>query len=1295
MAGKLGALLTSLNFPEIPAAYAALPIHAAYVDRDVLTIRSDSRILACRLNEKSIAPDELSSHFEFAYVNGDGVVQQSALALYDAAFAAAGKFYVFKGNEYVELATVPATIAEIQWQAPRKIADKWSIGKIDAAFTQGEKVYVFSGDRYAKLQNGQEPNALTDFQHIQGNWGNLPYELRSGMDAAFERADALYLFKGDQYIKYAKGDAADETAIPYEIWDAKYKIVRLTTSTAYKLNQKLFAGGVTALLNIATQEIDELPSFSEDESTPTTIKVRGGKVDAQALPVSSHLDFNSANGIYYWEVFFHAPFLIAQSLSSGQKFAEAKEWYEYIFDPTELVDYWKFLPFLAVDVQALINSYHSYLTQLQELKSAIAPVEGDFTQLFTMLEEKAVGGKSIVQVFRQLRRLPPDEETALYQQINALSTVLTSLRQHVQALLVLPEVEKNPRAKRIVMSLAERTEIIGKLGYRYELIGDHAAQIQTFLDDPFDPHAIAALRPLAYRKAIVMGYVDNLLNWGDLLFRQYTRESIDEARMLYILAYDLLGEKPENLGVKILSATQDYSHLRNDSPGYEIELYIDDGKEVATHPVAVLQATPHKSVATPYFFIPENSLFGDYWTRVEDRLYKIRASLNILGISQPLPLFEPPIDPLALVQAVSAGASVSSALASMNIPVPHYRFLFMLRKAQELVQKLNGFGNDLLAVLEKKDAEALNLLQNRQEAVILGMTRSIKEAQLNAAAETIDELEQSLQAANSRISHYERLQSAGLLPTEIAQIALMAAAAAAHSVSSGLRIAASFGSAAPDSLVGPFIAGVKYGGSNAGNSLSSAAEVAESLGEGLSVTGEILGVLANYERTAEDWDLQLALAQSDVIQIGHQLEGARLQHKIAQRELEILEQEIAHNEAIKTFMKDKFANAQLYQWMAGKLSGMYFQTYNLAYEMAKAAEKAFQFEQGLKESEVNYIQPLFWDSQKNGLLAGESLGLDLDRMEKAYYDSNRRSFEITKNISLLELDPVAFLQLKSKGVCEFALTEALFDYDFPGHYCRQIKTLSLTFHAAEGQRVDVNATLTQLNHKTVLEPDAKAVKYLLDPKDQPPLSLRSGWKANQQIALSYIADDYEKNNGLFELRFDDDRYLPFEGTGAVSTWRLELNGKKGSYNVNDLVDVTMTLQYTAEQGGALFANTVKGMLKPYPTARFFDVAQEFPDEWEEFMAGDDTELVLTFTRAMFPNLSSSKITGILARYELLAPGPLTMMLQEADDLILRDGKYLLTTGLSINSQGSEWTFTVNGDKSQLKNVNLVLGYKAM
>jgi hypothetical protein len=75
-----------------------------------------------------------------------------------------------------------------------------------------------------------------------------------------------------------------------------------------------------------------------------------------------------------------------------------------------------------------------------------------------------------------------------------------------------------------------------------------ATALRAYRRDPFNPHAIARLRPGAYQKAIFMKYIDNLLDWGDSLFSQFTMESVNEATMLYVMAADILGPRPIELG---------------------------------------------------------------------------------------------------------------------------------------------------------------------------------------------------------------------------------------------------------------------------------------------------------------------------------------------------------------------------------------------------------------------------------------------------------------------------------------------------------------------------------------------------------------------------------------------------------------------------------------------------------------------------------------------------------------------------------------------------------------------------
>lgn len=64
---------------------------------------------------------------------------------------------------------------------------------------------------------------------------------------------------------------------------------------------------------------------------------------------------------------------------------------------------------------------------------------------------------------------------------------------------------------------------------------------------PFEPHVVARTRTVSYQYSVVMRYLDNLIAWGDSLFRQDTIETINEATMLYVLAANILGPRPQRV----------------------------------------------------------------------------------------------------------------------------------------------------------------------------------------------------------------------------------------------------------------------------------------------------------------------------------------------------------------------------------------------------------------------------------------------------------------------------------------------------------------------------------------------------------------------------------------------------------------------------------------------------------------------------------------------------------------------------------------------------------------------------
>jgi hypothetical protein len=120
-----------------------------------------------------------------------------------------------------------------------------------------------------------------------------------------------------------------------------------------------------------------------------------------------------------------------------------------------------------------------------------------------------------------------------------------------------------------------------------------------------------------------------------------------------------------------------------------------------------------------------------------------------------------------------------------------------------------------------------------------------------------------------------------------------------------------------------------------------------------------------------------------------------------------------------------------------------------------------------------------------------------------------------------------------------------------------------------GPYQNLPATLTQTSNRILLTNDPDGREFLKKGKTGSDKNVRSDWRKQQKIAISKAVND----SGLFELNFHDERYLPFEGTGAVSDWELEMCGS--NEDVLDTVsDVIIHIKYTALDGGETFKSKV-------------------------------------------------------------------------------------------------------------------------
>ncbi|WP_212004534.1 neuraminidase-like domain-containing protein [Chitinophaga sp. HK235] len=937
-----------------------------------------------------------------------------------------------------------------------------------------------------------------------------------------------------------------------------------------ELNIKGLKGLLNRKIQIAPGSIPDSPAaFNFQEYyKPTQFVTRSYRLADKTLsyPVED-VDFTymGAYAVYNWELFFHAPFYIANKLAANQRFEEALEWYHYIFNP--------------VNTDDTVNDNSTPQQRFWITKPFFETTRADY------------------------------------------------YRQKIESLL----------------------ESIARIDR------ESVMQVSEWRNNPFNPHLLARMRTVAYQKNVLIKYIQTILSWADQLFRRNTMEFINEAAQLYVLAEAILGPKPKVVPEAKGRQVKTFYQLEKDS--------IDAFGNVLTEVENLIPAMPVTGVPLAdrpelprfellYFGIPHNEKMMTMWDTVSDRLFKIRHCMNIEGQVQQLPLSDQPIDPGVLISAAAAGnIDITGMLADINAPMPLYRFNFMLQRALDHCAEVKSLGAALLSALEKKDAEAFTTLRNKHEMLMLRATTSIRNKQIEEAEATLESLKESRLLATIRRDYYARLIEEGWSVGEKAAFVLStvatgleAAVTASYIIGGGLSVIPTF-LAGCAGFGGTPTVSASVGGENLAQAAERGGKALNSLATTLEKGAQLTLTAANYSRRAEEWEFQRQLAEQELLQLDKQIVASAARLKIAGQELVLHDKQVLNLEKEMEYMERKFTSQELYNWMSNQLSTLYFQSYQLAFDLAKRTEKCFRYELGLSSS--NYIQFGYWDNLRKGLLCGESLHHDLKRLETAYYEQNRRTYELRKHISLSLLDPVALLQLKQKGECFITIPETLFDMDYPGHYFRRIKAVSLSIPCITGPFTTIACTLTLtgngLRKDTSLSARGKYARdyTVTDPR------FRDEITAVQSIAVSHAQQD----SGLFEVNFGDERYLPFEGAGAVSTWHIQLNKDFRQFDFNTLTDVVLHMNYTAREGGEAFKQQVVSELKQQLNEmalaenrkgmfRVFDIQQEFPEKWYRFLYpasnDSDQELVLDDLAARLPYFTRSFQQKKVSRIELVA-----------------------------------------------------------
>jgi hypothetical protein len=459
-----------------------------------------------------------------------------------------------------------------------------------------------------------------------------------------------------------------------------------------------------------------------------------------------------------------------------------------------------------------------------------------------------------------------------------------------------------------------------------------------------------------------------------------------------------------------------------------------------------------------------------------------------------------------------------------------------------------------------------------------------------------------------------------LLSEEVSELSLSTQAALLHAGAGVLQTLASIEAVIPtfsaEVAAMPFGTGgtgsVSFGGSNLASSTEAVVHHLETRANYLTYQAWSAGKMGGYFRRQQEWALQSNLAAGEIMQIDRQTQAAQLRVKIAQDDLNTHAQQVANAQKVQDYLTNKFTSQQLYGWMIGQVSSLYSQLYQLAYSTAKLAEVAYQRELSVPES--NYIRFGYWDSLRKGLLAGDRLQLAVKQLERAYIDQNEREFEITRYVSLLLHDPAALIALKTTGECLVELPEALFDTDYPCHYLRRLRDVSLTIPCVAGPYTSINCTLTLVSSKIRFYPTTSngrsGASYVEKPVNQDPRFIYN-FGSTDAIATSHAQDD----SGVFSVNFRDERYLPFETAGALSRWMISMPLGCNAFDFDTITDVVFKLSYTSRDGGDLLRTqayaaavlppppqqTAAPNIAPAPVQsaqnRLFSLKHEFPSEW--------------------------------------------------------------------------------------------------
>ena len=455
------------------------------------------------------------------------------------------------------------------------------------------------------------------------------------------------------------------------------------------------------------------------------------------------------------------------------------------------------------------------------------------------------------------------------------------------------------------------------------------------------------------------------------------------------------------------------------------------------------------------FCVPQNPILQTLRLRANLNLYKIRNCRNISGLERELDPYAAATDTQTGLPSIGPGGQLQLPGTTSIRPTP-YRYQTLIDRAKQLVQIAMQIEQGYVAALEKSAAEDYAMLKARQDLSVSAAGVRLQELQVIEAQGSVTLANLQRERANIQVASYEGWINAGLIASEVAMItaySISAASQAGAAIASGALSVAS--ASDPAAVAGAAITKASF-------------DAAAALAQGVA---SVASAIASFERKKEEWELSLRLAQQDVAISDQQIDIAEDHVRVTQQQQTIAQMQHDYNQQTVDYLAGKFTNKELYDWMSGVLEGVYSFFLQQATAMAQLAQGQLAFERqqappsssspttGRRRRSGSADGPLS-TTDRRGLTGSARLLQDIYQLDQYAFDTNQRKLQLTKTISLAQLDPYGFQRFRETGVLGFATPMELFDRDFPGHYLRLIKRVRTSVIALIPPNQGIRATLS-------------------------------------------------------------------------------------------------------------------------------------------------------------------------------------------------------------------------------------------